>query len=256
MSRLLAILLWWIAVLLIVIGVAVNLLGVMDLSLSVWIGGGLLALGLNVLIAGDLVITSASRPASTRSDVSRAILDVRAGLSNMDIRAGDDERLAGIRIGASSSPQITVVDGVAHLLIANRLSWLPTAANWRADLATNVLWDVNARSSIGHLDIDLRSVRVDSVSLRSYMGDIRLQCPRRGRTRLKLETSLGDVEVKVPPQAGALIKVSRGNMAVVSIIGSRFEQLDDNTFATLNVDEASAVAEISLSTRAGEVRLG
>lgn len=256
MRRLLALPFWWLAVLLIVMGGLTKIFGWLDLPLGVWTGGSLMALGLNVLVGGDVVVAPRSRPFSARAQVSRAMLDIVADVADVEVRASDDyERLASVRVGPGAEPDFKVANGVAYLRLASKLPWLPGATSWQASLATNVLWDVTAHSVLGHLEVDLSDVRVDRVSLKSSLGSVRVTCPRRGESRLRLETLLGDLEVVVPREVGARVKLERGGLASVSLDPARFEQLDATTYATHNLESARAVSEITLRTQAGEMRV-
>jgi hypothetical protein len=242
MRRLLALPLWWLAVLLVVVGGLAKAFGWLDLPLGVWIGGSLIALGLNVLVGGDVVVAPHARPFSARAQVSRAVLDIVAEVADVEVRASDDyERLATVRVGPGAGPDFKVANGVAHLRLASKLPWLPGASNWQASLATNVLWDVTAHSVLGHLDVDLSHVRVDRASLKSSLGGVRVTCPRRGQPQLRLETLLGDLEVVVPREVGARVRVERGGLAHVNLDSAHFEQLDATTFATHNLESARAV---------------
>jgi hypothetical protein len=235
-------------------GILNQLLGFLGLPLSVWVGGALLALGLNMLVGGDLVVAARDKPFSTRAKVSRAVLEVSSGLSDVQVRSSNSfERLASVRAGSGANPAFEVVDGVARLRIAPRLRWLSGAGTWRAMLATNVLWDVSATSALGHLDFDLSDVRVDRVSVKSDLGSARVTCPRRGRPVLELETSTGDLDVILPPGVGARVRLKLGRLANVDLDGGDFERLDAHTLVTRNVEEADTVAEIALRVWAGEV---
>ena len=184
------------------------------------------------------------------------MLEVTSGLSDVQVRASNSfERLASVRAGSGASPAFEVVDGVARLRIAPRLRWLSGAGTWRAMLATNVLWDVSANSALGHLDFDLRDVRVDRVSVKSDLGGARVTCPRRGRPVLELETSLGDLDVILPRGVAARVRLKLGRLANVDLDEGDFERLDANTLVTRNVEVADTVAEIALRVWAGEARV-
>jgi hypothetical protein len=258
MQRLLAVLLWWLAVLLFVAGGLTKIIGLVDLPLSVWVGGSLMALGLNVLVAGDLVVTiPSSKPFNARAQVSRAVLDATSVWADVEVRAGADyERLAAIRMEASTRPKLKVVEGVAHLGLSRRLRWLPGEADWRATLATHVLWDVRAHSTLGDVDVDLRGLRVDRVSLKSTLGSGRIVCPQRGRPVVEVETLLGDLEVMLPPEVGARVRVAGGRFANVSLDEEHFEQINATTFATHDLEPTDAAVEITLRIQAGEARIG
>lgn len=256
MRRQLALIFWWLALLLIVGGGVMGALGVAPLPFRFWLGAGALALGFNVAVAGDLVVAPRERPFSARGQVSRAVLDVSAGFSDVDVQASlDYQRLASIRVDPGAKPHFEVVDGVAYLTLERKRPWLPTPSLWRAELATNVLWDVIVNGSLGHMRVDLRGIRADRVSVTNRIGNARVICPRRGAIQLEVETMLGNVEISVPPDAGARVKIERGTFARVELDTERFVPEDEQTYATKNADTAQAISHISLKTRAGDVRL-
>ena len=102
MGRLLALMLFWVAVLLAAVGIVTNLSGVLDLPLGVWLGAALMTLGLNVLVGGDLVAAPEAKPYSVKAKVSRAVLDIAADLPDVEVRANPDyERLATVPANAA-----------------------------------------------------------------------------------------------------------------------------------------------------------
>jgi len=255
MRRVLALVLFWTAVLLAVAGGLTAAVG-LPVPPGVLLGAALATLGLNVLVGGDLIVAPEAKPFSVKAQVSRAVLDIAAELPDVEVQANTDyERLATVRALAGGGPNLEVVDGVAHLRLAQSPAWIPGAANWQARLATNVLWDVKARSLLGHLTVDLSGIRADRVDLRSLLGGVHVTCPRRGRPRVELETWLGDLVVVVPRDVGARVTVEPGRLAHVNLDSAAFDQLDETTFVTHNVETAQTVAVITLRTQAGEIRV-
>lgn len=251
-----ALMLFWVAVLLAAVGIVTNLLGLLELPLGVWLGAALMTLGLNVLVGGDLIATPEAKPYSVKAKVSRAVLDIASDLPDVEVRANPDyERLATVRAMAGGGPNLEVVDGVAHLRLEQRSRWFPGAVNWQARLATNVLWDVKAHSLLGHLNVDLQGIRVDRVALKSILGGVHVTCPQRGRPQIELETWLGDLVVEVPREVGAQVTVEPGRLAHVGLDSADFEQVDETTYVTHNVETAQTVAVIRLRTQAGEMRV-
>lgn len=256
MRRQLALIFWWLALLLIIGGGAAGAAGIAPLPFRFWLGAGILTLALNVAVAGDLVVAPKEKPFSARGQVSRAVLDISAGFSDVNVQASlDYQRLASIRVDPGTKPDFDVVDGVAHLSLVHKRPWLPTPSVWRAELATNVLWDVMLNGALGHMQVDLRGIRADRVRVTNRIGNARVICPRRGAIQLEVETLLGNVEISVPPDAGARVKIERGTFARVELDTERFVPVDDQTYATKNIDTAQAISHITLRTRAGDVRL-
>lgn len=256
MQRLLAALSLWAAVLLMVAGAVTGLFGVLPLPPGLLLGGGLFVLGLHVLVAGDLIFSTRVRPFTARAQVSRASLEVHSGMADVAVAASDGfERLAAVRVGPDAHPDFKVEDGVAHLRVSRRLGWLPGTANWQARLANNVLWDVEAHSLVGNLDVDLREIRVETVFLKSDLGGVRVYCPRRGRPLIELEARIGDLEVVLPDNVAARVKLEGGRMANLDLDREIFERVDRETYVTLDADSAATVADITLRIQVGEARV-
>jgi len=219
------------------------------------LGAGLAALGLSLLLAGDIVAGPAPRSYSARGQVVRGRVDIAAGLSNVVIRGGLTDRAAAVTFGPFGRPQVTVEEGVAHVRLASpRL--LPSLATWRAELAGNVLWDLDVRSSLGGLLLDLRSLRLERVSAQTWMGRLRVICPEtRGHTEIELKTALGAIEVIIPEGVGAQVTVSHGSLGTVRQKNERLLAPGQRRYVTADFESAAAQVDIRIEAASGDIVL-
>jgi hypothetical protein len=253
LGRRLAQILWWISLAVIVGGVALYLLGV-DWPVGVWIGGGLIALGLNALLAGELIAGPEPRPFSARAQVVRGVLEVDAGWSDVAVKSGSNDRVASVRYGPLGKPSFEIVEGVAQLRLKHAF-WRPTIANWGAELATNILWDIDARSRLGDLTVDLRDLRLDKISARTGMGKLSVIGPTRGAVRLYLRTGAGEIELEVPHGVDAKLRLKRGELSTLTLDEERFQPVGENRYIVTGSGKARASMEVTIETAAGDVCL-
>jgi hypothetical protein len=253
--RRLALILWWGTLVLVVVGVLSLAVGWPGLTPGAWVGGALVGLGLNVLLAGDLVVGPEARPFSAHAQVTRGVLKVDAAWADVQVTCGDGERVAVVRCGPLARPDFEVTSGVARLHLGRRGGWL-SVAGWEAGLAGNILWDIEARGLLGSLTLDLRHLRLKRARLHNGLGCLRVICPQRGFATLALTNQLGTVEVIVPPRVGVRLRLERGPLATVQIDRRRFRQLGPERYSTPESDPAEGLVDLVVRAHAGEVRIG
>jgi hypothetical protein len=218
------------------------------------LGGGLALLGADALLGGDLKTGLQPRTFNARGEVARGKLIARCGLSDLAVHTGPLDRIASIAFGPLGKPAFDETDGVATFRLASpRLR--PNVAAWRADLAPNVLWDVDVRSSLGHVDLDLRDMRLERVTAHTSFGRVRIVCPERGYTGMNLKTMAGEIEIVLPPGVGAAIEVRTGALGAVTVNNKRLLAPDQRRFVTADVDTAAARMIIRVEAAAGDVIL-
>jgi hypothetical protein len=218
------------------------------------LGGGLALLGADVLLGGDLKTGLEPRIFNARGEVARGRLIARCGLSDLAVSPGPLDRIASIAFGPLGKPAFEEAGGVATIRLASpRLR--PNVAHWRADLAPNVLWDVDVRSSLGHVDLDLRDIRLERVTAHTSLGRVRIVCPERGYTEMNLQTTAGEIEIVLPPGVGAAIEVRTGALGSVTVNNKRLLAPDQRRYVTADVDTAAARVRIRIEAAAGDVIL-
>lgn len=253
LSRRLAQILWWIGLAMVVVGTSLAILR-FRLPGYLLLGGGLAALGLNALIGGELIAGPEPRPFTVRGPVVRGHLEARTGLCDLTVGLCSTDRIAAVQYGPLGKPGFEVRDGVAYLRLVGT-PYQPNVTRWQADLAGNVLWDVEARSFLGDLTLNLSGLRLESVTAKTALGRLDVTCPTRGYTRMSLKTTLGDIELHIPTEIGAKVSVKRGALATIAIHNERVQTLKRDRYATPDFEAAPVQVEIQIETAAGDIIL-
>lgn len=245
--------LWLLGWPLLIAGVVMLFLGVSP-TFRIVMGAGFVLLGINVILARDLSSARPTRSFTARGQVVRGELHSRTGLSDLSIGTCDPDRVAQTRYGPFGTPEFDFRDGIAYLFM-NRRAVSVNLSYWRADLAGNILWDLDLRSFIGNLTLDLSALRLENVSVRSMMGRISVNCARRGYPTIDLKTGIGEIEVHVPEGVGARITVTRGRLATFNIENPRLLLVGSGQYTTPDFDQTAAHAEIVIHSAAGDILL-
>jgi hypothetical protein len=251
--RALARLATWTGLLIGLAGLAAWLAGFRLLPVGVWVGGALAGLGLSALLAGDVIAGPAPRSMAARGQAVRGEVIVRAGLCDLSVDACGPDRVASVRHGPYGKLKFAIEDGVARLQLGNAL--LPNAAPWEAHLARNMLWDIDARSGLGDLRLDLSGLRCERVVARSRMGCIELTAPARGYAQIFLRTWLGEIQVHIPEHIGARLQIVRGDLASLRNENPHLLALDARRYTTPDYESATTQVEIRIDTSAGDIIL-
>ena len=242
---------FWIAILIAIAGLIATLTGAVLIPPPAWIGGALALIGLSVILAGEVIAGGQPRPYTVRGQVVQGEATVRAGLADVSIESGSIDRVASIRHGPLGRPRFSVEDGIAYLKLANPL--IPNISQWEAKLALNVLWSIDARSSLGTLSLDLTKLRVERVIAETGMGKIFVKCPIRGFTQIYLGTGMGEIEVILPDSVGARFQIKPGGLGTVQIDNERVQAIDAKRYMTPDFESASTQVEIKIETSAGDI---
>ena len=131
----------------------------------------------------------------------------------------------------------------------------PSITHWQADLARNILWDVTVRSSLGDIRLDLSDLRLEKINARTLLGRIYVTCPARGYIQMELNTSAGEIVVKVPKGVGAEITVTRGTLGTVNQQNDSLLAPAPNRYVTPGFDTADSQVVIAISGGSGDVFL-
>jgi hypothetical protein len=242
---------FWIALIVGIAGIGMSFAGVRVLPSAALIGVPLAALGLSILLGGEMVAGGAPRTYAVRGQVVRGDLVARTGPADLAVGAGGIDRVASMRHGPLGKPKFTVEDGVANLRMSNPI--IPNIAAWEAKLAGNVLWDIDARSGLGTLSLDLTNLRIERVVAHSSMGRVEIKCPSRGFAQLFLSAGLGEIDLTIPEHVGARVMITRGALSDVEILNERLQALDAKRYATPDFETASAQVEIKIEPGSGDV---
>lgn len=244
-------------------GLALTVLGAVMMAVpaarfappAIVLGAGLAALGLNVLLGGDFIAGPRVRTYTARGQVVRGRAEIAAGLADVVLGGAPGDRVATVSFGPFGRPRIDVEEGMANVRLAAP-KFPPTLARWRADLASNILWDLDARSTLGSLSLDLSELRLERVSARTTLGGLRVVCPvTRGLTELELSSTVGPVEVVIPERVGTAITVATGPFGAVRQKNERLLAPGQRRYVTADYETAASQVEIRITTSAGDVTL-
>lgn len=216
------------------------------------LGLGLAALGLNVLGRGDLTAAPPARSFTARGQVVRGTFSAAAGLCDLIVSDGPGDRIAQVQFGPAGEPQFDVEDGIARLVLESP-RFPPTANDWRANLAGNMLWDVEATASLGHLLLDLRDLRLERVTAHTSLGRIHVALPRRGYAEITLRSTLGEIEVTIPEGVGVEATVRGGRLSTITVENKRLLAPGRNRYATADYNTAPAQVLVTVETTSGDV---
>lgn len=244
--------LWWIGMSLALAGTVAFFLN-LRLVGGIGLGAGLLLLGSNILLNGELVVAAAPRPFSARGSAVRGRLTVRAGLCDLRVALSDPDRIARMVYGPFGKPSFEVVEGLADIKLLQ--AFPPAVARWQADLAGNVLWDADIRSSLGDLLLDLNQMRFETLEARSAWGRLSVALPRRGYARMTLHNRLGDVEIFIPPETGVKIAIRHGPLAAIHLKNERLVEIRPGRYMTPDFETAHTQIEVLVETGMGDVTL-
>jgi hypothetical protein len=245
--------LWWVGLLAMVAGVGL-LAARISLIGGLALGVGMVVLGLNTLLAGDLITGPGGRPFSVRGPVVRGNLEARSGLSDLSVGMCSPDRIASLVYGPTGKPGFEVSEGVAKVRLIQP-AFPPGLADWRADLASNVLWDVKATSWLGSLNFDLSQLRLEKLTATTALGHIAVTCPTRGYVQLLLKAGMGDIVVNIPTQTGVKVTIKRGKLASLTVNNPRLTAYRPDRFGTQDYDAAAAQVEIVIESQAGDIVL-
>lgn len=250
------IVLFWAGLIFIMLGVVMLAVPTLRIiSHELVLGVGLAALGLNILLGGDIIAGRAPRTYTARGQVVRGRVEIDAGLADVRLGAASGDRVATVSFGPQGRPQISVDEGVAAVRLAGK-RFPPNITRWQADLAGNVLWDLDARSMLGSLTLDLGKLRLDRVSAQTTLGKLTVVCPvTRGCTELHLKTVLGHVEIVIPDAVGASVTVKHGAFGMVEQKNERLLAPGQRRYVTTDYETATAQVEIHVEAAAGDVTL-
>jgi hypothetical protein len=249
----LARIIFWLSILVGIAALVVIFGRVQILPAAVLIGLTGAAFGLSALLGGEIIAGPQPKQYTVKGQVVRGDLSVRAGLTDFTLEMGKPDRVATLHHGPLGKPKLAVQDGIATLKLANGL--IPNIARWDAKLATNVLWDIDARTSLGELSLDLSGIRVERVIAQTGWGKLDVTLPTRGYTQLFLTSSAGEITIRIPDEVGARFVIERGSLATLTIQNPRVTALDAKRCSTTDYDTASTQVDIKIEVSSGEITI-
>jgi predicted membrane protein len=126
------------------------------------------------------------------------------------------------------------------------------ANEWRVHLNPAVSSDITAHSGGGNVKLDLTGMSVTRVAADTGGGNVEVVLPDNASCEnVTAGTGAGNVVVHVPSGIAARVHATTGLGKV--IVGSRFSQVDRNTYQSPDYDRAANKVEITLKSGAGNV---
>lgn len=245
--------LWWIGAGLFAAGLILPATGSLpSMTGGIITGVGMALVGANILFGGDFIVGPEARTFSARGDVARGDVVIDAGLADITLSKGSIEKIATVRCGPIGKPHFDVEHGVAKLTVKSPKFW-SNIARWQARLATNVLWDVNVTSTLGHIYLDLSGLRLEKVEISTTRGQIYATCPDRGYVNMHLEAQQGNIEMHIPPGTGASVALDLAATCQLSIMNERLRETPDGYLVTGDYDTAGSQVNISVRALQGTV---
>jgi len=201
---------------------------------AIW-PAGVIVIGLGLALLGDQIWSAQIASYSVaRGQAEAADLLVSAGTADLQIGSGSDP--AQLVTGALPLPKRPEVEAhEQHTTVRLEPLWgLPSLgpARWSAELAQNLPWQINVRSSTGNLDLDLRALTPAGVRVRSVFGDVVLTLPAAGGGDLDIRLTFGDLTITVPEDLGVKVVLQTGVLADVERDERRFIGLGAHEIGT------------------------
>lgn len=108
---------------------------------------------------------------------------------------------------------------------ARRLVW-EKKDKWQLHFSQNIPLDIDFKSGLSNLDLDLRLLRVENLNLDIGASKLLLVLPAFGISKVAIKSSMADVEIIVPPGKSARMKVE-GGLSSSDVDEKRFPRVDE-----------------------------
>lgn len=217
----------------------------------------LVVVGAVMLLRGDVIPDDSARTFGiTRGSVESALLEVSAG--DLDVTVRDLEREGRLIAGqytANSRPTLTTEDTHAHLrLFRSATTWF-NFADWQLGLAKDLPWQLLISTSFGQVDMDLSQLIVEGGVVATGVGDVRLICPQETLAPLKLQSSLGNIQLITPMGYKARITIEGPRTFTRNIDDRRYTQAESNLYIARDADPDAPIVDVHIRGTFGDVYL-
>jgi hypothetical protein len=191
--------------------------------------------------------------------VTAARLRVRHTAGELRVSAGNDFR--SIAVLTYTGGLVQRVERQAEQLVVTlesqfsggRGGWLPGERRWDLALKPGFPLDLEFETDAGASTIDLTGLLVNSVVLRTGSSATSLALPERGRVGLRIHAAAGSVDVRVPMNLPARIRVDAEAASVR--VDHRFAE-QEGVYQSPEWDEAADRADIVVEGAAGSFFVG
>lgn len=219
----------------------------------------LVLLGAQLLLRGDVWLSGEEQSFGiTRGSVETALLEVHAGESDVKVRALSPEqrdRLIAGRTAAGLRPALDVRETHAHLRMERARTLWFSFADWQMGLARDLPWQIVIGSHLGQIQADLSELLIDTVSISTGIGDVRLTCPPECLQRVQIRSTLGHVIFETPPGYRAEIHTRGGPFFRVMADENRYAEAEPGLYHARDADERAQPVTIYLRGAFGDAYL-
>lgn len=217
----------------------------------------LVALGLQVVLRGDLGLSWAGQNFGiTRGSVEAGTLRANSGELDLRVRAVQREgRLIAGQYTARSRPELHADGNRAILTMLRGRTWLFSLADWDLTLADDLPWDLLLSTYLGEIEVDLRGLIIERAHIASGTGDIRMVGPDTPAGPISIRSTLGDIYLAVPENVEAAVFVHGGPLFGINVQSSRWEKRRDDLYVTPGIDDAIEPLEFTIRGTTGDLIL-
>lgn len=225
-------------------------------ALSLW-PLALVIIGAMILVRGDVLPSAEGRTFGiTRGSVELATLEISAGEIDVQLRGLQQEgRLIAGQYALASRPAMRVSDTHTHLVMSRSATPWFSLSNWELGLAKDLPWELFISTHLGQINLDLADVIVKNAVLASGIGDIRVIAPVEVLETIQIRSTLGNIHLITPVGHRTRITVQRGRFFGVHADENRYTQYEDQTFVALDPNEGTPLVEIFASGTFGDIYL-
>lgn len=219
----------------------------------------LVLLGLWLILG--MVLKSGSKPEQvqiSQQNFRTLALHINHGVGRLRLSsgAGEDKLLEGSFHGGLDRKEFQQGD---HLDLTLSVppqfffsNWGSTGLDWSIKLSEKVKVDLEVNFGVGESQIDLSSLDVDQLVLKTGVSGNDILLPsREGLTRIRIEAGISSVNIHVPQDVAARIKTETG-LAGVTIDRERFPRLG-GTSQSPEYEASMRKVEIKVSAGIGSV---
>lgn len=217
----------------------------------------LVVIGAQILLRGDVLPgTQTQTFGITRGSVEAGLLEISAGEIDVRVRALQREgRLIAGQFAAQSRPQMSIVDTQAHINMDRAATpWL-SFGNWELGLAQDLPWHVYISTHIGQVALDLSEIILQDAVVATGFGDIRFICPYEALGIVRLNSTLGTVQVIAPVGHRVQITARQGTFFGVHVDDRRYMQVEPDIYLALDTADDAPLVEVYLSGTFGDAYL-
>jgi hypothetical protein len=209
------------------------------------------------LLQGDLLPGQHSQTFGiTRGSVESGLVEVSAGDVDVAVRALRREgRLIAGQYAAQSRPQMQVRDTHAHIKMDRAATPWFAFADWEMGLARDLPWQLYVSTHIGQVSLDLSDLIVQDVVVGTGFGDVRLTCPYEALGSIRLQSSLGNIQLLTPQGCRTQIYAPPGRMFGVHADTERYEEVEPGIFLARDADADAPLVEVRISGTFGDAYL-